>query len=117
MRPASDEPASESAKPREYFATTHWTMVLNAGRSDSSRARDALAQLCQTYWYPLYAYLRRRGESAADAEDLTQGFFASAAGGFWFPPASAAQSKAKASPFPGATARIFGFIDSWGIGS
>jgi len=76
MQPASDEPASESAKPREYFATTHWTIVLNAGRSDSTRARDALAQLCQTYWYPLYAYIRRRGESPADAEDLTQGFFA-----------------------------------------
>ena len=76
MQPASDEPAPESAKPREYFATTHWTMVLDAGRSDSIRAREALAQLCQTYWYPLYAYIRRRGESPADAEDLTQGFFA-----------------------------------------
>jgi len=76
MRPASDDPASESAKPREYFATTHWTMVLNAGRSDSTSARNALAQLCQTYWYPLYAYVRRRGVSPADAEDLTQGFFA-----------------------------------------
>jgi len=76
MQPARDEPVSESAKPREYFATTHWTMVLDAGRSDSIRAREALAQLCQTYWYPLYAYIRRRGESAADAEDLTQGFFA-----------------------------------------
>jgi RNA polymerase sigma-70 factor (ECF subfamily) len=76
MRPAPDESAIESAKPREYFATTHWTMVLNAGRSDSLRARDALTQLCQTYWYPLYAYIRRRGDSAADAEDLTQGFFA-----------------------------------------
>jgi RNA polymerase sigma-70 factor (ECF subfamily) len=76
MRPASDDPASESAKPRDYFATTHWTMVLNAGRSDSTSARNALTQLCQTYWYPLYAYLRRRGVSPADAEDLTQGFFA-----------------------------------------
>jgi RNA polymerase sigma-70 factor (ECF subfamily) len=51
-------------------------MVLNAGRSDSTSARNALAQLCQTYWYPLYAYVRRRGKSPADAEDLTQGFFA-----------------------------------------
>jgi len=76
MRPASDEPASESAKPREYFATTQWTIVLNAGRSDSTGARNALAELCQTYWYPLYAYVRRRGVSPADAEDLTQGFFA-----------------------------------------
>ena len=51
-------------------------MVLNAGRNDSTGARDALAQLCQSYWYPLYAYARRRGNSPADAEDLTQGFFA-----------------------------------------
>ena len=51
-------------------------MVLTAGRSDSTRAQDALARLCQTYWYPLYAYVRRRGYSPHDAEDLTQEFFA-----------------------------------------
>ena len=48
----------------------------SAGRSDTPRARHALERLCQTYWYPLYAYVRRRGYSAHDAEDLTQGFFA-----------------------------------------
>ena len=58
------------------FVTTHWSVVLRAGRSDTTRARAALENLCQTYWYPLYAYVRRRGYSAADAEDLTQGFFA-----------------------------------------
>lgn len=76
MQPASDQPADESAKPRDYFATTQWTQVLHAGRSDSTSAREALGQLCQIYWYPLYAYARRRGNSPADAEDLTQGFFA-----------------------------------------
>ncbi len=76
MPSASDHPASDPAKPRDYFATTHWTLVLNAGGNDSIAARSALAQLCQTYWYPLYAYVRRRGYSPADAEDLTQGFFA-----------------------------------------
>lgn len=50
-------------------------MVLNAGHGDSTGARNALAQLCQYYWYPLYAYVRRRGNSPEDAEDLTQGFF------------------------------------------
>ena len=40
------------------------------------RAQDALAKLCQTYWYPLYAYVRRRGHSPEDAQDLTQEFFA-----------------------------------------
>ena len=52
--------------------------MLTAGGGDSTRAREALASLCQTYWFPLYAYVRRRGYSAADAEDLTQGFFAEA---------------------------------------
>jgi RNA polymerase sigma-70 factor (ECF subfamily) len=50
--------------------------VLTAGRSDTTRAQDALAKLCQTYWHPLYAYVRRRGYSPEDAQDLTQEFFA-----------------------------------------
>jgi len=49
--------------------------VLTAAHSDTTQAHDALAKLCQTYWHPLYAYVRRRGYSAEDAEDLTQGFF------------------------------------------
>ncbi len=76
MQPQRDTPASDAQTPRDYFATTHWTLVLHAGQSDSTRAQEALAQLCQTYWYPLYAYVRRRGLSPEDAEDLTQGFFA-----------------------------------------
>ncbi|MEI7730226.1 MAG: sigma factor [Verrucomicrobiota bacterium] len=63
-------------KRRDYFATTRWTVVLTAARTDTTRARKALAELCQVYWYPLYAYARRRGHSVHDAEDLTQGFFA-----------------------------------------
>src|SRR5437879_5335261 len=59
-----------------WFLTTHWSVVLTAGRADNTRARDALASLCQTYWYPLYAYLRQRGYSPPDAQDLTQEFFA-----------------------------------------
>jgi len=58
------------------FVTTHWSVVLVAGRTDSTRAQNALARLCQTYWYPLYAYVRRRGHSPHDAQDLTQEFFA-----------------------------------------
>jgi len=61
---------------RDIFVTTRWTMVLRAARSDTTRARAALGDLCQAYWYPLYAYARRRGYSPHDAEDLTQGFFA-----------------------------------------
>ena len=61
---------------RGIFATTHWTAVLAAGRGDSPQADTALEELCRTYWYPLYVYVRRRGHSREDAEDLTQGFFA-----------------------------------------
>jgi DNA-directed RNA polymerase specialized sigma24 family protein len=59
------------------FETTRWSVVVAAGGDDSSAARAALATLCETYWYPLYAYVRRRGTSPDDARDLTQGFFAS----------------------------------------
>ena len=57
------------------FATTHWSVVLAAGQSTNARASAALEQLCCTYWYPLYAYVRRRGFSHEDAQDLTQSFF------------------------------------------
>ena len=58
------------------FATTRWSIVVRAGSQDTKQARDALARLCQTYWYPLYAFVRRRGHSAEDAQDLTQEFLA-----------------------------------------
>jgi RNA polymerase sigma-70 factor (ECF subfamily) len=50
-------------------------MVSRAGKGDSAQARQSLAELCQVYWYPIYAYLRRRHHSPHEAEDLTQGFF------------------------------------------
>ncbi|HUT35820.1 MAG TPA: sigma-70 family RNA polymerase sigma factor [Planctomycetota bacterium] len=59
-----------------HFATTHWSLVLAAAQQDSPASREALATLCEAYWYPLYAYARRRGRSADDAQDLTQSFFA-----------------------------------------
>jgi RNA polymerase sigma-70 factor (ECF subfamily) len=59
-----------------HFCTTHWSVVLAAGRSDSTRARAALEKLCQSYWYPLYAFVRRLGHSPHDSEDLVQSFFA-----------------------------------------
>jgi RNA polymerase sigma factor (sigma-70 family) len=70
--------ASGTAGPRgpAAFAPTRWTMVLQAGRGADTAARDALERLCATYWFPLYAYVRRRGFAAHDAQDLTQGFFA-----------------------------------------
>ena len=58
------------------FATTRWTVVLSAGDPSSPHAATALESLCRAYWYPLYTYVRRRGHSPPDAQDLTQEFFA-----------------------------------------
>jgi RNA polymerase sigma-70 factor (ECF subfamily) len=59
------------------FQTTHWTLVLHAQQDESTESsQQALATFCETYWPPLYAFLRRRGYSPADAQDLVQGFFA-----------------------------------------
>lgn len=58
------------------FATTRWSLVHAAGREASTPARAALGELCETYWFPLYAFARRRGLGPAEAEDLTQSFFA-----------------------------------------
>lgn len=59
-----------------HFETTRWSVVRAAASSQPSHARQALETLCSTYWYPLYAYVRYRGNSAEDAKDLTQEFFA-----------------------------------------
>jgi len=58
------------------FATTHWSVVRTAGRPDSVHYRQALETLCRTYWFPLYAYLRRHGNDSDRAEEYTQAFFA-----------------------------------------
>lgn len=70
-RPGEERPAVAAA-----FATTHWSVVLAAREADSPQAAEALEELCRIYWYPLYAYVRRRGYSPDDAQDLTQEFFA-----------------------------------------
>ncbi len=62
--------------PRRGFATTRWSIVLTATQGSSSESRSALETLLSTYWYPLYAFARRRGIGAEEAADLTQGFFA-----------------------------------------
>jgi RNA polymerase sigma-70 factor (ECF subfamily) len=64
-----------STKAAAEFSPTQWSVVLQA-HSSSARRQQALERLCKTYWLPLYGYLRRRGNSPEDAEDLTQGFFA-----------------------------------------
>jgi RNA polymerase sigma-70 factor (ECF subfamily) len=58
------------------FATTHWSVVLEAGHGSSAQASAALTRLCQTYWLPVYAFVRKCGHSPDQAQDLTQAFFA-----------------------------------------
>ena len=60
----------------DIFAPTRWTVVLAAGRERTAQADAALEELCRTYWYPLYVYVRRHSQTKEDAEDLTQAFFA-----------------------------------------
>ena len=67
--------ASSSKGPR-IFPNTRWSLVLAARQPQSPESAAALEAICRAYWYPLYAYVRRRGYSPADAEDLTQEFFA-----------------------------------------
>ena len=69
------KPAGSTQQPN-LFLTTHWSIVLTAAEADSPHAAQALEQLCRAYWYPLYAYVRRRGYDSDDAQDLTQSFFA-----------------------------------------
>jgi RNA polymerase sigma-70 factor (ECF subfamily) len=71
--------ASSSSLPppdaRRPFATTRWSVVLAAGKDRSPEGKRALVALCETYWHPLYAYVRRRGQAVEEAQDLTQAFF------------------------------------------
>jgi RNA polymerase sigma-70 factor (ECF subfamily) len=59
----------------QWFPVTHWTDIVAACREDSATAREALNRLCGTYWYPIYAYIRRKGHNDADAKDIVQAFF------------------------------------------
>lgn len=75
----SSQPASnyrEGASPVPAFVTTHWSVVLTAREGNSSKSSEALEALCRTYWFPLYAFVRRQGRNPHDAQDLTQEFFA-----------------------------------------
>src|SRR5262245_35830507 len=73
--PSSTKNQRFSAPSPARFATTRWSMVVDAAKNSSANSRRALAELCTIYWYPLYAFVRRRGSTAEDAQDLTQEFF------------------------------------------
>ena len=70
--------AGDGCRQSDFFPSTHWSLVLAAGRSQTNpeTAQAALAELCQTYWVPLYNFVRGRGYNVHDAQDLTQSFFA-----------------------------------------
>jgi RNA polymerase sigma-70 factor (ECF subfamily) len=72
----SEHSTPASTAPGDIFTTTHWTVVLAAGRRHTPQSDGALEELCRTYWFPLYAYVRRRGYNREDAEDSVQAFFA-----------------------------------------
>ncbi len=72
---ASEPDRAAGSPPNQWFTTTHWSVVLTASDTSAPGAQDALEKLCRTYWYPLYAYVRREGYSPEDAQDLTQSFF------------------------------------------
>ena len=67
---------SSQVDKNELFATTHWSVILQATDSHSPHAAEAMDRLCKAYWYPIYAFLRRQGQNENDAADLTQDFFA-----------------------------------------
>jgi len=72
-------PQVETGSPQvsqTLFATTHWSVILTAAKDEKPEAAAALAALCRTYWYPLYAFVRRQGFGPEEAQDLTQEFFA-----------------------------------------
>lgn len=75
MQPNGQNPGP-TPEPASWFNTTHWSVVLAAGQAATPQAGDALERLCGTYWFPLFAYLRRSGYEFPDAQDLTQAFFA-----------------------------------------
>src|SRR3954466_11736357 len=74
--PSSRDASNRDSATAQWFTTTHWSVVLLAGQSQSTGSFDALDLLCRRYWPPIYAFIRRRGHGPDDAKDLTQEFFA-----------------------------------------
>src|SRR5690242_865105 len=75
LEPRDNAPARPPQTAAGVFTTTHWSIVLAAGEAKSAQSHEALEKLCCAYWYPLYAYVRRKGYGVHDAQDLTQEFF------------------------------------------
>ncbi len=67
--------AGDLSGEKGQFPPTRWSLVIGAQEGEDEARRRAMGELCEVYWYPLYAYVRRRGLNPSDAEDVTQGFF------------------------------------------
>ncbi len=88
------ESGTGTSKPRHRFMTTRWTLVRSAHHGDDSESsRHALGELCEMYWYPLYAFTRRRGAQVADAQEQVQEFFTELLGGSFFSKADEEKGK------------------------
>jgi RNA polymerase sigma factor (sigma-70 family) len=72
----TSDSGSSATSDHQWFATTHWSVVLSTAQSNSTQASEAIEKLCRAYWPPLYSYVRRQGSGPEDAKDLTQAFFA-----------------------------------------
>jgi RNA polymerase sigma-70 factor (ECF subfamily) len=107
------DPPSTSARGGNHFELTRWSIVVAAAGRDSKEAGKALEHLCSTYWYPLYAFVRRAGHSAHDAQDLTQEFFARLLAKNWLQ--SADREKGKFRSFLLASMRHF-LANEWDRG-
>ena len=79
--PVLEGPDHDASGGNPQFTQTHWSTIVEAGGPTSTEAREALNRLCQSYWYPLYAFIRRRGVDSHKAKDLTQSFRPFAAAG------------------------------------
>lgn len=92
----SNQGGATSSGEDDIFVTTRWTMVLAASDRASPQAERAMEEICQTYWFPLYAYVRRRGHSPENAEDLTQEFFRQLLENHWIENADREKGKLRA---------------------
>jgi len=91
--PTTSDTSESAVRLQGEFPRTHWSVVVSASDPNSSRAGEALEKLCRTYWYPLYAYVRRRGKTPPDAQDLTQEFFARLLARHWLERADQAKGR------------------------
>src|SRR5690242_15542329 len=93
--PVNEAGVKRDANEECVFVTTRWSLVISGGKpdGDEQKARNALAELCRTYWRPIFSFVSRRGLSTEDAQDLTQDFFVMIIEDNWFQHADASRGR------------------------